>query len=271
MAIAIGLLVLIVTVAIVGYTTWFLGGGRGARELASAMAAERAALRARLVALGGRVAALSGPGRSVAAPPDLAAAEALVASSPEDGGAHALLAWALLERGDLDAAMGEATRARTGGGALALLVEGRAACAVAARAAGSSGSAAEAALLTPGELAILQRERGRRIAGEPTPAPVAAHLRRYHDALASILAAAETDPAMLDAVHQAARVAIKVGLVAEGRALFDRIEPLVSGTAIEADVRRDLTQLRGDDLSGALARAEPAATARRSLRLRILR
>jgi hypothetical protein len=273
-AIALAAVVFLVTAGIIAYVTWFLGRPDETGDLGE-LAREQAALRARLSALIDRVPAAAHSAPDASGPMDLGAAEALVASAPEDGRARAHLAWALLERGDLDAALGEAARARTlGGGALAFLIDGRAAHAAAARAAGPpegpGDPATASALLTRAELAILQRERARRRSGEPMPAAVAAHLRRYQDAMARILAAAETEPGWVAALHQAARVAIKIGLVAEGRALFDRLEPLAVGVD-ESAVRRDLAQLRSDDVTGALIHSEPPSGARRSPRLRILR
>jgi tetratricopeptide (TPR) repeat protein len=263
-AIALIVVVVLVTAAVIAYTTWFLAGP-GAGD-GGELAGERARLRA---GLGAALARVPVAVRTEEPPPELADAEARVAASPDDGRARALLAHALLERGDVEAAAAEAARAAElgGGGAPALVVEGRAAAAAAARAAGVD-PLAPGPLLAPGELAILQRERARRQAGESTPAPVAAHLRRYHHALDRLLAALELEPDRLDALHEAGRLAIKVGLIDEGRALLERLEPLAAGTPAEAGLRRDLAQLRTDDLAGVSVQSDRG---RRSPRLRIVR
>ena len=293
MAVALGVLVLIAVAGTIGVTTWYLRRP-DAPALPDELGAQRAALRARLGALADHLAALAdgrgthlslshGEAGNAASACDtvtwergrLAEAEAGVAGEPENPAARAALALALLDAGHPEAAAAEATgaRARGGDGPVLDFVEGWAGYLAAARATGDGEQAHRGApLLTRAELTVLAGERSRRAAAADGSPAFSDHLRRGQSALARVLDAAETRPTPLAPVHAAARLAIKVALIDEGRALLEQLAPLAAGNPDAAEIDRDLRQLRDDDIAGEVRRRPPLRPGgRRSPQLKILR
>lgn len=292
MAVALGVLVLVAVAGTIGVTTWYLRRP-AAPGLPDELSTQRAALQERLGALAERLEAAHHraahlsvsheEGGRAALPCDtvtwepaaLAEAEARVADAPEDPAARAELALALLDAGHPEAAAAEAAGARVRGGAGPLLdyLAGWAGYLALARASGDREQAHRGApLLTRAELAVLAGERSRRAAAAEGSPAFAAHLRRGQAALAQVLDAAEAVPTPLAPVLAAARLAIKVALIDEGRALLGRLAAVAAGGPHAAEIDRDLAQLKSDDVAGELRRLPPLrAGGRRSPQLKILR
>jgi hypothetical protein len=98
------------------------------------------------------------------------------------------------------------------------------------------------------------------------------HYASYYRTLERLLSLAEQDPAFADAQYHAARLALKVGLVEEGRQLLFAIETLMENSLERAPYARDVAHVRSGQLS-----PDPASLlsigpkAKRSSRLNILR
>jgi tetratricopeptide (TPR) repeat protein len=224
----------------------------------------------------------------------LAAAEQALAAAPEDPATRLALAWALFRCDQLEAAARELERARQLGaaGPWPPYLEGRIRHTVVVRQTNAGNpeilSSPVPALITPFELFVLQLEQQRRqspraasvwLAGlsrdtldaEQILALVTEHFSAYYDALEWLLEAAEAHPGFADALYHVARLSIKVGFIAEGRELFDRLEPLAADADDQAFFRRDLAQLRDEQVAAQVS-IVPAisAHARRSSRLRVL-
>ncbi len=103
---------------------------------------------------------------------------------------------------------------------------------------------------------------------------VAAHRAATSEALARALDALDAAPGFTDAAYLAARLAIKAGTLASGRALFDAVAPRIAGRPDADAFARDRRAL--DDPQGAVAAAlertppPTPATAKRSRALKVL-
>jgi hypothetical protein len=304
-AIALFLLVFLVSAVALGARATVARLRKPASTLPPALVERRAALRVRVRAAVAAVApgatdaraaasTQARPAEPAAAPRDaLAAAEAALAAAPDDADTHLRLAEALVRCDELVAAAAELARARALGadGAIADYLDGRLRLAeLATRAATGAGAietSPQPSLLTPFDLLILQLARERRAPGgasavwlagpggrsldrDDISALVAGHVATCCDALDRLLAAVERAPAFGAAHHHLARAALKLGFVDEGRALLEAIDPLIADGADRRGYERDRAELRGD--AAPAADAPPIGSdARRSPRLVILK
>jgi hypothetical protein len=286
LGIGIGVFVVAAAVAIAVATTRYLRQPRS--EWPAALVARRERLRDRVRAMAVGDAPWRLPALSVAD------AEAAMAAHPDAPDRHVDLAVALLDADELDGAADALARARSLG------ATGPAVDYVAARVRltailrQTNATNAEVlqspipSLITPFEMFVLQLERQRQqsdraasvwLAGmgnetlghDRILAVVTEHFGSYYDVLDGLVRAAEAQPGFGEALYHAARVALKVGFIAEGRALLDRIEPLLAGTGARQYYDRDMAQLR-DDTVAAQVSDMPAigASARRSPKLKVL-
>jgi hypothetical protein len=201
----------------------------------------------------------------------LAAAERAVAEAPESPAAHTLLALALLSCDALVPASAEITRARALGAQEAMLdhVEGRVDHLLWVRRVNPGNPEVQRSLtpplVTPFDKLALQLARQR--AGAPADAAVwltgegrqheltldaetiAELLVQHHGhglrSLELLVAAAERAPESAELVYHAARRALQLGFVPEGRALFVRLEPLMTDSPERASFQRDQADLQG--------------------------
>jgi hypothetical protein len=208
----------------------------------------------------------------------LAVAESAIAAAPEDRAHRVWLAWALCASAQPRAALAELGAAD---GPLANYVRARAEHLAFEHASGASG--ALPALVTAGDLAIVTLARGRGAGawlpsvagGELSPEQVGAAVGEHREITARCLACAldalDAEPGFVDAAYLAARLAIKAGAIAEGRAMFAALVSRMAGRPDADAFARDRADL--DDPAGAVAAAtkqpvEPSA--KRSRRLRVL-
>jgi hypothetical protein len=104
---------------------------------------------------------------------------------------------------------------------------------------------------------------------------VAVLVEQHHEAgvksLELLLGAAERAPGSAELVYHAARRALQTGFVPEGRALMQRLEPLMAGSPEREFYDRDRADLEGRvDLPPEPPPPPVSATARRSPRLKIV-
>jgi hypothetical protein len=143
-------------------------------------------------------------------------------------------------------------------------------------------------MITPFEMFILQLERQRRLSdraasiwlagiGDNTLTHddiltlVTTHFGSYFDALERFMCAVEREPQFADALYHTARMVLKVGFIDEGRALFDRIEPLMESSVERTTYRRDLAALRDENVSAEVSSLPSiSAQAKRSTKLKVL-
>jgi len=217
----------------------------------------------------------------------LATAEAAVAAAPEASAPRVWLAWALCANVEPTAALIQLDKARALGvvdGALAIYVEARARHLAFELATGPR--LAMPPLITAGDLAVvtLAGTRGGaawlsgaediKVSREELAAAVAEHRTVTSHALGRALDALDVAPGFVDAAYLVARLAIKAGAVAAGRALFAALAPRMPGRPDAEAFARDLAELA--DPSGAMAAAlrppppPTPPTAKRSRALRVL-
>ena len=126
---------------------------------------------------------------------------------------------------------------------------------------------------TRGGAAWLSGAEDTKITREELVAAVTEHRTVTSHALGRALDALEAAPGFVDAAYLVARLAIKSGAVAAGRALFAELEPRMNGRPDADAFARDVAELA--DPSGAVAAAmrpvvPTAPTAKRSRALRVL-
>lgn len=201
----------------------------------------------------------------------LAAAEAQLAEAPQSAPAHALLARALLYCDALSPAGQAIARARALGGKEPMLdyVEGRVDHLVFVRRVNPGNPEVQRALVpplvtpfdrlvirlarqrhgVPRDAAVWLAAEGRAQESRLDPEAVTELVADYHAAtdrcLGLLLAAAEATPDSGERVYHCARLALKLGFVAEGRALMQRLEPLMRDSPERAAYERDLADMNG--------------------------
>jgi hypothetical protein len=210
----------------------------------------------------------------------LAVAESAVAAAPDHAATRVWLAWALCASAQPTAALIELDRAGRDD-AFAKFVRARAEHLAFEHASGASG--AVPSLVTAGDLAIVTLARGRGAGawlpsvagGDMSPAEVGAAVGEHRAVTAACLTRAldalAAEPGFVDCGYLVARLAIKAGAIAEGRALFAALAPRMTGRPDVDAFTRDRADL--DDPAGAVAAAtKPAVdvSAKRSRRLRVL-
>jgi|GEM_PF-5791575 len=223
----------------------------------------------------------------------VAAAERAVAEDPRDAGAALLLARALVGSGELDAAAQVVDRADSLGaqGPMFDYLVSRVACGLIERAQGETpADGALPPLVTPFEMLVLQLERQRRLSDRAAAVWLATatgdnetlgheqirelvvhHFESYYGALGGFIDAARGAPAFADALYHAARMALKVGFIDDGRALLEAIEPLMVTSSERQYYHRDLAALRDEpDLLTARPLPAVAPTAVRARSLKVL-
>jgi len=214
----------------------------------------------------------------------LSIAEGALAAAPDDAACRIWLAWALVANAQPTAAIDQLHHARTRGatdGAFAGYVAARAEHLAFEHAAGATG--ATPPLVTTADLAVVTLGGGRggaawltgaqevQLSAAQVRAAVAEHRDVTARCLVRALTALDLAPGFVDAAYLVARLAIKAGLLPQGRALFDAIRPRMVGRPDASAYDRDRTDL--DDPKSAVAAAKtppPSPTAKRSRSLRVL-
>jgi hypothetical protein len=137
-------------------------------------------------------------------------------------------------------------------------------------------------LITTGDLAVVTLGRGRggaawltgatdvQLSAAQVLAAIAEHREVTARCLAGALDALDVAPGFADAAYLAARLAIKAGLVAEARALFDALTPRMLGRPDADAFERDLADLADPTRAVAAAREKPLDKGQRSRGLRVL-
>ena len=204
-------------------------------------------------------------------------AEELLLSEPSDPRVHLLLGRALIHCDEFGAASRELVRARRLGAAGPMLdyLEARIQHLQLQKQTHFSKGDQEYAfsprdLITPFEMFMLELDRQRKQPEKafsswldstssdpdqerPDRADIVSllteHFSAYYDCLDKLVSAVQREPAFTDALYHLARMAIKVGLVAEGMALMEKIEPLMFASPERHCYDRDLSKLRTDKSS----------------------
>jgi hypothetical protein len=221
--------------------------------------------------------------RLLAGEPQLALeqAEAALVSDPLHPGSCLLLAKSLLYCDQIDTAMTQLERARSMGadGPLVDYLSGRLGhlrwVRRAHRGHPSVASSLIPPLITPLEALVAQLERHRRSSSRATDLWLASgpstggggqsgarptdrtlnpdqlsqilveHYSSYFESLSLLLSAAQAEPSFGDALYHAARLALKIGLIDEGRTLLEKIEPLMGDSLDREAYQADLAEIRG--------------------------
>lgn len=224
----------------------------------------------------------------------LLAAEDTLIDEPTDPRVYVLLARVLVHCDELGAAARKLVRARRLGASGPMLhylearVQQRKLDPDARDPGGRRLGAARAELITPYEAFVLEldRRRGRpkkarelwlSVMHKPATSPgaeladISSHLCKhfagYYDCLDKLLLAVEGEPAFTDALYHLARMALKAGFRAEGRALMEKIEPLMYASTEKRFYERDISRLRADaarPLSAVLSARAGKVSERRS-------
>lgn len=205
-------------------------------------------------------------------------AESMLASAPDKPSTRVWLAWALVANGQPTAALDQL---RDASGVLATYVRARAAHLQFEHAAGARDPIPP--LVTTADLAVVTLASGRgaatwlkgttevELSAGQARAAVAEHRELTARCLAQGLDALESGPGFADAAYFVARLAVKAGLLEQGRALFDALAPRMQGRpeldAFERD-RKDLA----DPASAVAAAKQPPlpGAAKRSRSLKVL-
>ncbi|HPH66329.1 MAG TPA: hypothetical protein PLF40_11310 [Kofleriaceae bacterium] len=224
----------------------------------------------------------------------LALAEHAVAAAPRDPQAILLLAWAAVVGGHANAAGAAVYKLQAAGqlealGPLGGYVAARARHLVFEQRAGAT--EAVPPLITAGDVAVVALARGQGgpmwmvgevelgLDGDQARAAINEHRLETLACLQQVLDAATAEPTFVDAVYWVARLAIKAGLVDDGKALLTLIAPRMVGRPDAAAFARDLAALADPTAAFAAATkppppvpAEPPPLARgkRSKSLRVL-
>ena len=206
-------------------------------------------------------------------------AETAVAAAPADPQSRLWLAWALCAAGQPAAARAELAKAPAGE-PFALYLDARAEHVAFEHGAGATGAVPP--LVTAGDLAIVTLARGHGGAwltgaaeANLSPSQIADAIAEHREVTARCLGRAldalAGAPGFIDAAYLAARLAIKAGAVAQGRALFDAVAARIAGRPDADAFARDAAAL-ADPTSAVHAATLPPAPpkAKRSLRLRVL-
>jgi len=212
----------------------------------------------------------------------LETAETELASSPspDRDGSRIWLAWALCASAQPRAALDQLAKVGEPGDALGRYVAARAAHLLFEHGHGAIGAVPP--LVTTGDLAVVTLGRGRggaawltgatdvQLSAAQVLAAIAEHREVTARCLAGALDALDLAPGFADAAYLAARLAIKAGLVAEARALFDALTPRMLGRPDGDAFERDLADLADPTRAVAAAREKPLDKGQRSRRLRVL-
>ncbi|HSR96908.1 MAG TPA: hypothetical protein VLM79_07660 [Kofleriaceae bacterium] len=215
----------------------------------------------------------------------LETAETALASSPspDRDGSRTWLAWALCASAQPRAALDQLAKAGAPGesrDALARYVAARAAHLLFEHGHGASGAVPP--LITTGDLAVVTLGRGRggatwltgatdvQLSASQVSAAIAEHREVTAHCLAGALDALDLAPGFADTAYLAARLALKAGLVAEARALFDALAPRMLGRPDGDAFERDRADLTDPTRAVAAAREKPLDKGQRSRSLRVL-
>jgi hypothetical protein len=225
----------------------------------------------------------------------LLAAEELLLQDPADPRVHVLLARVLIHCDDPGAARRELARARRLGaiGVMSDYLEARLLhLHLQEQTRFSKGehvfNSSATDLITPFELFMLELDRQHRrprkaftewlqtTSSDPgkstanhneVVALLTQHFSAYYDCLDKLVSAVQREPAFTDALYHLARMALKVGLIREGQAMMEKIEPLMFASTEKLDYERDLSHLRADETAALISALVAPATDRRSVRV----
>ena len=299
LAVAIGIVVLVVSVVVVWVTIRYMRTQR--LELPAELVARRKALSERLDLIISQVPdkpRLQGdevPDHPKAAVIEakilsedirgaLIEAEDLLSDSADDPRVHVLLARVLLHMDEIGAAWQEIKRARTleASGPMIDYLEGRAEHLRVLRRINPNNMEVQSSpvpsLITPFEMFILQLERQRQrsqdaaaiwlasmgdgtrtLDHEEITALIVDHYGSYYDSLDKLMAAAEQVPGFTEALYHTARLSLKVGFIRPGMELMNAIEPLMDNSPEKRFYHRDLAELRDEETPAALSNLPPIA------------
>jgi hypothetical protein len=210
-------------------------------------------------------------------------AEVALASSAaldRDAPARIWLAWALCANAAPRAALDQLAKAGEPDTALANYIAARAAHLHFEHGHGAQGAVPP--LITTGDLAVVTLARGRggaawlagatdvQLSAAQVGAAIAEHREVTAWCLAGALDALDRAPGFADAAYLAARLAVKAGLVAGARQLFEAVAPRMLGRPDAAAFERDRRDLADPTRAVEAAKRQTAERGRRSPRLRIL-
>lgn len=241
------------------------------------------------------------PAATADAPPPAAAIEAaLIAREPQralelaeaalastaaldrDPAARIWLAWALCANGQPRAALDQLAKVTAAKHPLAIYLAARAAALHFEHGHGAVGALPP--LITTGDLAVVTLARGRgsaawlagatdvELSAAQVQAAIADHRQVTARCLSGALDALERAPGFADAAYLAARLAVKAGLLAPARALFEALRPRMLGRPDVDAFDRDLADLADPARAVTAAKqpAPPSPKAQRSRNLRVL-
>lgn len=212
---------------------------------------------------------------------------ALAAGADVPPAARVWLAWALCANGQPRAALDQLAKAgvsgtsRTTAGPLASYALARAEHLHFEHNHGATGAVPP--LVTTGDLAVVTLARGRgsaawlagstdvQLSAKQVTDAIAEHREITARCLARALDALDAAPGFTDAAYLAARLAVKAGLLAAGRRLFDAIAPRIAGRPDADAFERDRKDLADPTGAVAAARQPPPAQGKRSRSLRVLK
>jgi len=209
----------------------------------------------------------------------LEAAESALAATPDNPAAHVWLAWALCANGQPTAALAQLPASSTG--PLATYLRARAEHQQFEHAAGAIDPIPP--LITTADLAVVTLASGRgaatwlkgtsdvELSSAQARAAIAEHRELTARCLARGLEALETAPGFADAAYLVARLAVKAGLLAPARALFDALAPRMHGRPDADAFERDHKDLEDPSTAVAAAKTQPLpGKAKRSRSLKVL-
>jgi len=209
----------------------------------------------------------------------LEAAESALAASPDNPAANIWLAWALCANGQPTAALAQLPASPTS--PLATYLRARAEHLQFEHAAGATEPVPS--LITTADLAVVTLASGRgaatwlkgtsevQLSSAQARAAIAEHRALTARCLARALDALAAAPGFADAAYLVARLAVKAGLLAPARALFDALAPRMQGRPDADAFERDRKDLADPATAVAAAKTQPLpSTAKRSRSLKVL-
>lgn len=202
----------------------------------------------------------------------LALAEHAVAAAPRDPQANLLLAWAAVVGGHANAAGAAVYKLQAAAklgvlGPLGDYVAARARHLIFEQRAGATDAVPP--LITAGDIAVVALARGQGgpmwmvgevelgLDGEQARAAINEHRLETLACLQQVLGAATAEPTFVDAVYWVARLAIKAGLVDDGKALLGLLAPRMMGRPDAAAFARDMAALADPTAAFAAATTPP--------------
>jgi hypothetical protein len=205
-------------------------------------------------------------------------AESMFAAAPDRTSSRVWLAWALVANGQPAAALGQLSSQPD---ALAIYLRARAEHLQFEHAAGAREPVPS--LVTTADLAVVTLASGRgaatwlqgttevQLSANQARAAIAEHRELTARCLAKALDALAAQPGFADAAYLVARLAVKAGLIEQGRALFEALVPRMPGRPERDAFERDRKDLADPANAVAAAKQPPLpGPAKRSRSLKVL-